>query len=460
MEARTGRRMLTSDCKRILRGRGQDMVKRLSGLILIACMTAFSNSAALADDFHYTNLLIGERASGMAGAYTAVSDDATGLYYNPAGTVYTSGRSLSASVNAYYSTTKTYKNVIGGNGWERKSSSLLPNYFGVVQPLGKFKVGLSYAVPESIMSDQEQTFHDLQLNPSLQPFNPGVNITTYLINFNDESNTYNFGPSIAKELTDNFSAGLTLYYYQRKTLRILNQLIKTSNGGSERTTDYFHTSESGVRPILGFMWSPLDNVSVGLAMSKVFINQSETSFHTSFQRENLAVGPNPGDSNAVSLPDAPSVTSQKRIMPKQVSLGAAWFPSASLLLSADLNYFSVKNVGDIVTLKDTKEDFEDVLNFAVGAEYYLSRNFAVRAGFFTDYANTQKVGTGGVNQNEHIDIYGVTASVSHFTGNTAVTVGGGTTYGQGKTQIISGSTAVQTASQQGWLLFLSSSYSY
>ena len=104
------------------------MYKRIFHVILIAGTVIFSGATAMADDFHYTNLLIGDRASGMGGAYTAVSDDATGLYYNPAGIAYTMGRSFSASVNAYYNTEKKYKEVIGGNGWVRTSSSLLPNY--------------------------------------------------------------------------------------------------------------------------------------------------------------------------------------------------------------------------------------------------------------------------------------------------------------------------------------------
>ncbi len=145
-------------------GRGKSMFRKIIGFVLIVAAIVSSGGAAVADDFHYTNLLVGDRASGMGGAYTAVSDDATGLYYNPAGVAYTTGRNMSASVNAYYDNEKTYKSVIGGNGWTRRSSSLLPNYFGVVQPLGKFKVGFSYAVPDSIMEDQSQTFHNQALD--------------------------------------------------------------------------------------------------------------------------------------------------------------------------------------------------------------------------------------------------------------------------------------------------------
>lgn len=431
--------------------------------MLTGCLALFAAGTATADDFHYTNLLVGDRASGMGGAYTAISDDATGLYYNPAGIAYASVRSFSASVNAYYENDKTYKSVIGGNGWSRSSSSLLPNYFGVVQPLGRFKVGFSYAVPDSSMEDQSQTFGPLDLSTSIQPYNPGVRISSYIINFNNENNVYNVGPSIAAELTDNFSTGLTLYYYQKKTLTVLNQIIKTTNGGYELTNEYYHANEQGLRPVLGFMWSPANNMSLGLALSKVFITSANADFQYSYVRDNIYSSPS--SSSDVNLPgdlNNPSKNSDdKRKTPKQVSLGIAWFPTASFLLTTDLNYYSAKSIEKIMTFNGHEDSgIEDVVNIAVGTEYYFTRNWAMRAGFYTDYANTPEVQSGGVNQAEHIDLYGGTASISHFTRNTSVTLGGGLTYGTGKAQIISDATNIQTVDSQGWMIFLSSSYSY
>lgn len=427
------------------------MYKRIFNVIFIAGIATFSGITAMADEFHYTNLLIGDRASGMAGAYTAVSDDATGLYYNPAGIAYTMGRSFSASVNAYYNTEKKYKDVIaGGNTWVRTSSSLLPNYFGVVQPFGKFKVGISYAVPESLIEDQSQTFHDLPLGASIKdlPQNAGVTITSYIINFNSESSTYNFGPSIAMELSDNMSAGLTLYYFQHKNLTINNQIIQTSNGGYEITNSYEHLEEWGLRPVLGFMWSPMDKVSVGLAISKVMLLSSDTSVQQAYERRGIAVDTTGSD--AVSLPDGQTSTDEKRKYPTQVSLGVAWFASPSLLLSGDLNHYTA-----------VKEQWMDeVNNIALGAEYYFTRNWAVRGGFFTDFANTPKVSSVRMNQLEHIDLYGGTLSISRFTRNTAVTLGGGYTFGDGKAQEVDNSTNIQNTEVRGWMFFLSSSYSY
>jgi long-chain fatty acid transport protein len=83
----------------------------------------------------------------------------------------------------------------------------------------------------------------------------------------------------------------------------------------------------------------------------------------------------------------------------------------------------------------------------------------MRAGFFTDYANTPKISSGDVGQNEHIDLYGGTLSISHFTRNTSITLGGAYTMGEGKAQI-TGDSNIQDATSTGWMLFLSSSYSY
>ena len=87
--------------RNILRGvRGlMNTKKQFSLAVALVFILAFS-TAAWADSYHYKNLIVGDRASGMGGAYTAISDDPSGLYYNPAGIVYSQGTNVSASANA------------------------------------------------------------------------------------------------------------------------------------------------------------------------------------------------------------------------------------------------------------------------------------------------------------------------------------------------------------------------
>ncbi|HWR72857.1 MAG TPA: hypothetical protein VN604_06785, partial [Nitrospirota bacterium] len=101
-----------------------------------------------------------------------------------------------------------------------------------------------------------------------------------------------------------------------------------------------------------------------------------------------------------------------------------------------------------------------VLNGALGAEYYFSKNWAVRGGVYTDMANTPKFTAGYVNQQENVDLYGLTASVSNFTRNTSVTLGMNIVSGSGDAQIVGDTTSVQNLNVDGWMVFLSSMYSY
>ncbi len=414
-------------------------------IFALFCGTAF------ADEFHYNNVLIGDRATGMGGAYTAISDDATGLYYNPAGVSYASGKNHSASVNAYYNLTKTYKGAIGGYDWERNSAALLPNYFGIVQPLGKLKFGFSYAVPDSINEDQDQTFN-LSGN------------TKYIINFNNEDNTYNFGPSLAGELAKDFSAGVTVYVHQRKNQLILNQIITTGTGTSatyEWSNKYFELNEWGVRPVLGLAWSPVEKLALGFSVSKTIVLSSEASDQLTCSD---SIGDGQGCFGDIYVNGVPTQTydtpffryhagtDTKRKYPLRTALGVAYFASSSLLISGDLTYFT--KVADPIF-----GDKEPVLNLALGTEYYLDKSWALRAGAFTNMANTPDIVPGVTSIEEHIDVYGGSLSLSHFTRNTSVTLGGSISAGSGQSQIVGGATA-QDASIFGWTVSLSSSYSY
>jgi len=408
----------------------------LNSLKVSACciaLLAIVSGVSTADEFHYNNFLIGDRAAGMAGAYTAVSDDPTGLYYNPAGIVYGTGRNLSASVNAYYNSKKEYDNVLAGNSWTRTSSSLLPNFFGITQPMGKLKYGFSYAVPDSISEDQDQVFYNI-------PSGGGLTITQYVLNFNNDDNTYQFGPSLAGEITNNLSMGATLYFHRRSSQMTLNQLIYLSDGSFQWENQYVELSEQGLRPIVGLMWSPAEKVTIGLAVSKVYVTSSD------LRSQLTTKSASPVPTNTIDHSDISST--EKRDYPVEVRAGIAYFASSRLLLTVDGMYYN--KVTDRVS----------VLNGAVGAEYYLDKNWAVRGGLFSDMANTPDLAAGKTNQLEKIDNYGISASISNFTRNTSITLGTSITTGSGKAQIITDDPAIQHASTFGWNLYLSSSYSY
>lgn len=418
---------------------------RINSLLALATVAAMG--AAQADEYHYINMLVGERPAGMAGAYTAVADDTAGMFYNPAGIVYAPGSSLSGSMNAYQETKTTYKKVLGGQyDWERSSGSLLPNFFGIIQPLGKGMIGFSYAVPNILKEDQDQIFPDIATSLGTAD--------QFIINFNNADTTYNFGPSYAHKITDQLSIGATLYFYYRQQQRISNTILLYPTDqfwGNE----YYELEEQGIKPVLGLMWSPLDQLALGLSLAQVTVFDSDTTVFATCLGANGVVYP-PGSlcqsGNVVNHQVINSDT--KADYPLNLNVGAAWFANDALLLSADVKYFEAVGTGPAARIS--------VINFSLGAEYYFTPRWAMRGGFYTDFANTPELQTGftAYNQPEHVDLYGMGLSVSHFTRNSSLSFGFNYASGSGKAQMVSGDATLQDVEMSSFSLFLAASYSY
>ncbi|KAF0191530.1 MAG: long-chain fatty acid transport protein [Gammaproteobacteria bacterium] len=402
-------------------------------------------STVHADEYHYVNTPVGNRAADLGGAYTALSDDPTGLFYNPAGVVYAAGSNLSASMNTLQTGSTTYKNVIGGqSNWVRSSSTLLPNFFGVVQPLGKGVFGFSYAVPDAINEDQDQVIA-----------NVATTIGTaqeLIINYNNTDNTYNIGPSYAYQINDHLAVGGTLYYHYRHKQRINNILLLYP---SDRlwTNEYYEVEEYGIKPVLGVMWSPVAQWSLGATLTKVSIIGSDSNFHIS------CLGDNASPATAACQPGGVVIhqvvtDNTERAYPLKLALGATWFPSSRLLVSADVTYYDGVDAG--VNSRDS------VINVAVGSEYYLSSRWALRGGFFTDLASTPDLqpNVTSYNQAEHVDLVGVSLGIAHFNRNSSLSLGVTYSVGSGKSQIFSGSPALQDAEMENLGVSLAASYTY
>lgn len=405
--------------------------------VVLGCLTALSVTAsqAWADANHYVNVLVGERAAGMAGAYSAVSDDASGMFYNPAGISFARETSLSASMNAYRLVRDEYDGrVLGGQGWERTSSSLLPNYFGLTHPLGRGVLGFSYAVPDSVSTDQDQVFE------SLPSSIPGVEVDRHRINFNEQDTLYLFGPSYGLALGPKVSVGLTLYAQRRTTEFILSQLVELSDGRFQLSSRYLDVDEWGVRPLVGIMVSPADRVALGITVAHTWVLHSDA-------RSQVTLKPHDTDEVFEEVLDA----GDHRRYPYEVRFGVAVFPNQNWLVSADAVY-------DSATRDPAFGDRRATWNGAVGVEYYWSPAWAVRAGVFSDRANTPDVRDGGTDQMEHVDRYGASLSLTRFRRGASLTFGVIYARGKGEAQLVGGSTDIQDVTETSITAFLAASY--
>ncbi|MDT8424018.1 MAG: hypothetical protein RQ724_09625, partial [Desulfuromonadales bacterium] len=315
----------------------------------------------------------------------------------------------------------------------------LPNYFGFVGSFGKVKVGLSYAVPDAVQRNQKQSFSDLQSSV-------GAKIDTYRINVNDVDNTYNFGPSLAISLSENWSIGTTIYLHYRDATVIRNQVVVLDTGEFEWTNQYQNRTDWGVQPKLGLMGELTDKLTLGLTVSRLWITSTDLREQTTYRGIS---------SKGFSDPDLvlmEIVNSEvKPDHPWATTAGVAWFPSPALLISCDASYYT-KVTGNSIK--------EATFNLAAGVEYYLNDSLAIRGGLFTDRANTPDVKNGGKNQQEHIDLYGGSLSLTHFTKASGTTLGVSYATGSGDAQMIGDSTQIQKVDVDNLSVFLSASHNF
>ena len=379
----------------------------------LAAVFALCGAAAQADTYHYNNILIGDRAAGMGGAYSAIADDPSGLYYNPAGIAHADGASLNGSVNAYSNTFSEYKNVFGGKSWKRVSSGLIPNFFGLIQPFAGGMAGFSVVVTDAVADDQDQHFSNFTPTGGSDPAKDYY-VNDFYINFNNQDTTYNIGPSFAFKLRDDLALGVSLYGHYRKQQFILNQQVYRRNGEQIWTNAYFQIVEYGINPVLGLMWSPLERLSVGMTLRKTQVLQS---------RSRKQVTSKEADVTSIVQP-AIETSTVRRDRPLQFSLGTAYFASDRLLFSGDLVW------------NQSAGNSQATTNFALGSEFYLNTQWAVRAGIFTNMANTPALSASKTGQPEHVDLYGGSFSVTRFTRNSSLSVGINGNLGNGQAQVL------------------------
>ena len=359
--------------------------------LLAICSIFIFTGNVFADINHYKNFLVGSRAALMGGAFSAIADDASGSFYNPAGIAFSYGDSISGSGNAYHQVNTGYKQAIGKYDYERESSAILPNFFGIIKKFGNSTFALSYVIPETMIEHQDQFF-----------LNATSGSAIYYLSRHAEDNIYMMGPTYATKLGDTLSIGITLYYLYREYREQKGFYQVTT--GSDLSTTYSSTTwiERGLSPKLGIQWTPSGPFVIGFTFSQTSLNDSLREVDQSVTR--LTSGSLTSNIYSNTYYD-------KRDFPNQFTLGIAYYPSPFLLISADLDYY-----------QQTSSSLKNMMNLSVGSEYYLDPKNALRFGFFTNNDNriAPDASTRG---NELIDMTGLSFGYSSFSRTSSVSVG-------------------------------------
>ena len=113
----------------------------LATLIVFGLRPGRSNAQGL----YYRSIPIGERAIGMAGAYTGIADDPSATYYNPAGLMAGGRFALLGSLSSIVYTKKKIENAVQVDSEARDLDSTrtttLPHFIGTVVKVGKQAFG-------------------------------------------------------------------------------------------------------------------------------------------------------------------------------------------------------------------------------------------------------------------------------------------------------------------------------
>jgi len=354
------------------------------------------------DEYHNVNGFFGERASGMGGAFSAISDDASGAFYNPAGLSFIANTNYTINASTYQSKKLDNQNYFGpGLNYTQTSRNYLPNFVGFVEKSDYFTYGFTIATRVQETFDQS----DRANNPQYLRRSSQVDIAIVRDNMNILA-----GPSASLLLNDKLSIGITSYLDYTST-RLISSVTENTYTNSV-TTNFSHESKKtyALTPILGIQYMPKPKFSLGGSIRRNYIFNGEVdSKINSTSTGNTASSIYQGSNKFASeiRPDDIYIKSPLTYkLPEvyEIRGGLAYFINSHLTVSGDLIYtsgykmyktdqeYSVKN-RKLFTTDPLENEFtrEHTLNYAFGFEIYITDKIILRMGSFSNMSNAKKI---------------------------------------------------------------------
>jgi len=305
------------------------------------------------------------KAGGMGTAFTAVSDDASAVSYNPAGLAFTKGNSVSLGLSVLAPSAEFCNNGQCENNI--KKDFAIPYVFASAEVIqNKVFVGFGLHSPYGVGG---LSWSD---NGQLQYKSTESLTSTVVLN-----------PTVAYRFSDKFSAAFGINY-------LISDML---NEADMDQSAFIHSDAelslkgdgSGYGYNFGFMYKPSEQINLGFS----YRSSIETDYEGNYTIKDI----NPALAGAIGTDHFSTDFNTSLTMPDVVSVGIAYMPNKKLTLAFDVEYImwsrfdkqkiDLKTEYTAAGISDQtfNMDWHDIWTFRLGAEYKLSKSLALRGGY-------------------------------------------------------------------------------
>ncbi len=370
---------------------------RLVAALAMAVAALLAARASRAGNDH--TFPIGGRAAGMAGAYTAMAEEASVAWYNPAGLGFNERYSLDVSASAFFLQIVRIPELVRttlpsgshSDPFHVTSFQVVPTSLTYVYRIGTpsgeaataHSVSLSVFVPQSVKFSNSLTLDASEVEPqSGTPFDYHQRMHLQV-----ERTVYHLGPSWGMRIGRSVAVGASLFAtYSLETQRAgFNLDLRSPSGQNYFFVNYgdLSATEIGFEPVVGAQVRlPGERLRLGLTIRLPgfrFLRSSQGSW---LEAQALPAGQN----NAYEEPSLDRTEwGFKMASPFRATVGAAWNEPGRFTVSADVDVVAPRRDDDAGV------DDRFRVNGRAGCEFLLGPRHAISAGVFSDVAPERSI---------------------------------------------------------------------
>lgn len=307
--------------------------------------------------------LIEQSGSGMGNAYAgaaAVAEDASTIYFNPAGMTYIQGKQLVGALHAIRPSAEFDNKgslpgtlrTLGTEGGDAGDLAILPNIYYTMELSPAIRLGLGINAPFGLKTDYDDNW-----------------IGRYQA-IKSELKTVNINPSVAVRVNDQLSLGfgVSAMRIEAELTRAVNRVVNPDSFVRIKGDDW------GFGYNLGAIYQATQDTRFGIAYrSKVDQHLDGDARFTG----PLAAG-NTDVTAQISLPETLSFSAFSRINDK-------WDLMADVTWTRWSRFSELRILRDNgTTLATTPENWDNTMRYSIGANYRVNESLKLRAGLAYD----------------------------------------------------------------------------